>query len=234
MSLASNSISSQRAAVGNDTAGKQQLARRMGLALVVIEEHARRTVHLRDDDALGAVDDEGAVRGHEGHVAHIDVLLLDVLDRAGAGFFVHFEHDQAQRHLERGSERDVARTALVDVVLGRFEFVLHEFERSRVGEVGDRENRTEDGLKPLVRTSALGLVHEEELIIGGLLDLDQIGHLRDFANGTEGLAYLAAAVESGSHESSCFFAMVSEANIQRPDNQPSGIGICAQSGIGEF
>jgi DNA-directed RNA polymerase beta subunit len=33
----------------------------VGLALVVVEEHARRAVHLRDDDALGAVDDEGAV-----------------------------------------------------------------------------------------------------------------------------------------------------------------------------
>ena len=51
-----------RAAIGNDARGEQQLARGMGLALVVVEEHARRAVHLRDDDALGAVDDEGAVR----------------------------------------------------------------------------------------------------------------------------------------------------------------------------
>ena len=51
-----------RAAIGNDAGGEQQLARRMALALVVIEEHAGAAVHLRDDDALGAVDDEGAVR----------------------------------------------------------------------------------------------------------------------------------------------------------------------------
>jgi hypothetical protein len=50
------------AAIRDDAAGEQQLARRVGLALVVIEEHAGRAVHLRDDDALGAVDDEGAVR----------------------------------------------------------------------------------------------------------------------------------------------------------------------------
>jgi hypothetical protein len=31
----------------------------MGLALVVVEEHAGRAVHLADDHALGAVDDEG-------------------------------------------------------------------------------------------------------------------------------------------------------------------------------
>ena len=94
-----------RAAIGNDARGEQQLARGMGLAAVVVEEHAGRAVHLRDDDALGAVDDEGAVHRHERHVAHIDVLLLDVLDRAGAGLLVDIEHDQAQRHLERRGDR---------------------------------------------------------------------------------------------------------------------------------
>src|SRR6185295_13379326 len=54
-----------RAAIRDDAGGEQQLARGVRLALVVIEEHAGRTVHLRDDDALGAVDDEGAVVGHE-------------------------------------------------------------------------------------------------------------------------------------------------------------------------
>ena len=50
------------AAIGDYAGGEQQFAGTVALALVVIEEHARRTVHLRDDDALGAVDDEGAVR----------------------------------------------------------------------------------------------------------------------------------------------------------------------------
>ena len=93
------------AAIGDDAGGEQQLARGMGLALVVVEEDARRAVHLRDDDALGAVDDEGAVRRHERHVAHVDVLLLDVLDRLGAGLLVDIEHDEAQRHLERARRR---------------------------------------------------------------------------------------------------------------------------------
>ena len=35
------------AAIGNDAGGEQQLARGVALALVVIEEHAGRTVHLR-------------------------------------------------------------------------------------------------------------------------------------------------------------------------------------------
>ena len=126
---------------------------------------------------------------HERHVAHVDVLLLDVLDGLGAGLLVDFEHDQAQRHLERRGEGHVALPALVDVVLRRLELVLDEFEHRRAGEVGDREDRLEDGLQTLVRTAALRLVHQEELIVGGLLDLDQVRHLRDFADLAEGLAY---------------------------------------------
>ena len=74
------------AAVGNHAGREQQLARAVRLAAVVVEEHARRTMQLRDDHALGAVDDEGAGVGHERNLAHVDFLLLDVLDhllRAG-------------------------------------------------------------------------------------------------------------------------------------------------------
>ena len=142
------------AAIGNDARGKQQLAGRMGLALVVVEEHARRTVHLRDDDALGAVDDERAVVGHERDVAHVDVLLLDVLDGARAGLFVDIEHDEAQLHLERRSKGHAALAALVDVILRRFELVGDEVQFGGVREVPDREHRLEDRLQAFVRTTA--------------------------------------------------------------------------------
>ncbi len=68
-------------AVGNDARAEQQLAGAVGLALVVLEEHARRAVQLAHDDTLGAIDDERAVVGHQGHLAHVDLLLLDLLDR---------------------------------------------------------------------------------------------------------------------------------------------------------
>jgi hypothetical protein len=98
-------------------AANSSLPEAVGLALVVVEEDAGRTVHLRDDDPLGAVDDEGALVGHEGDVAHVDVLLLDVLDGAGAGFLVGFEDDQAQLDLQRRGVGHVALDALLDVVL---------------------------------------------------------------------------------------------------------------------
>src|SRR3546814_10449512 len=41
------------AAVRDDAGGEQQLARAVRLAAVVVEEHARRTMQLRTDHALG-------------------------------------------------------------------------------------------------------------------------------------------------------------------------------------
>ena len=187
----------------------------MALALVVIEEHARRTVHLRDDDALGAVDDERAVRRHEGHVAHVDVLLLDVLDRLGAGVGIDIEHDQAQRHLERRGEGHAALAALVDVIFRRLEFVFHEFEQSGVRKIRNRENRLEHGLQSLVGTPALGLVDQQELIVGGLLHFDQIGHFRDFADMTEKFANTLTAGERLRHIAPRTFMQTVQAGVRQ-------------------
>ena len=205
------------AAIGNDAGGEQELARRMGLALVVVEEHARRAVHLRDDHALGAVDDEGAVVGHERDVAHVDILLLDVLDRLGAGLFVDIEHDQAQRHLERRRIGHAALAALVDVVFRRFELVLDEFEHRGVGEIRDREHRLEHGLQALVGPPADRLHHQQELVIGCLLNLDEVRHLCDFLNFPEKFANALATCK----RLRCHFASRSVEPRGR-DNSPEG------------
>lgn len=55
-----------RTAVRNDTSGVQQLAGAVRLATVVVEEYARRTVKLRHDNALGAIDYKGTVLSHQG------------------------------------------------------------------------------------------------------------------------------------------------------------------------
>ena len=182
-------------AIRNHARGKQQLAGRMGLALVVVEEHAGRTVHLRNDDALGAVDDEGAVHGHERDIAHVDVLLLDVLDRLGAGFLIDIEHDQAQRHLQRRSIGHAALAALVDVVFRRLEFVADEFQHRGAGEIRDRKHRPEHRLQALVQPPADRLVDHQELVVGRLLNLDEVRHLGDFLDVSEELANAFATGE---------------------------------------
>src|SRR4029453_1139831 len=78
---------------------------------------ARRAVQLADDDALSAVDDEGAVLRHQRNVAVVDLLLLDVADGLHAGLGVLVPDDEADRHLERHGVGHAPLLALVDVVL---------------------------------------------------------------------------------------------------------------------
>ena len=172
------------AAIGDHPRG--ELARRVGLATVVVEQHAGRAVHLRHDHALGAVDDEGAVLGHERHVAHVDVLLLDIEDGAGLGFLVDLEHDQPQRDLHRRGIGDPALTALGGVVFRVFEFVMDEIQFGGAGEVADREHRAQ-GLLETGNVTGF-LVRAKELLVALALDFDQVRHLHHFVDVAENLA----------------------------------------------
>ena len=111
------------------------------------------------------------------------------LTELGAGFLVRIEHDEPQRHLERGGIGHAALPAFVDVVFRRLEFVFDEFQHRSVGEVGNREYRFEDGLQALVGAAALRLHHQQELVVGCLLNLNEVRHLRDFLDFSEKLSY---------------------------------------------
>ncbi len=191
-------------AVRDHASGEQQLARAVRLALVVVEEDARRTVHLRDDDPLGAVDDEGALVGHERDVAHVDVLLLDVLDRARAGLFIRLEHDQAQLDLQRRGIGHVALDAFLDVVFRVLELVGDVFEDGAFVEVLDREDRLEDRLDALILARTAAHFALQELLIGGALHLDQVRHLHRFGDPAE---RVADALLAGEGRSVCELAV---------------------------
>ena len=118
----------------------------MGLAAVVVEKHAGAAVHLADDHALGAVDDEGPIGRHQRHVAHVDVLLLDVPDRPRSGVLVDVPHHQPQGYLERRGVSDAALLAFLDVVFRLFQLIVHELELGTFGEVSNRKHRVEHRL----------------------------------------------------------------------------------------
>ena len=151
-----------RAAVGDDARRVEQLAARVRLALVVVEEDARAPVELADDDALGPVDDERARLRHQGELTEVDLLLLDVADDALPAVAGVVDH-QLVRHLDRRRERHAALAALVDVVLRRLEVVGDEHELARAVEVLDREHRPEHGLEPDLFPLVGRDVHLEEL-----------------------------------------------------------------------
>src|SRR6202035_284920 len=73
-----------RAAVRNN------LAKEIGAIVSAFKKDAGRAVQLADDNALGAIDDEGAVLGHQRNVVVENFLLLDVANglRAGVGILV--------------------------------------------------------------------------------------------------------------------------------------------------
>ena len=75
-------------------------------------------------------------------------------------------------------------------------FVGYEFEHRRVGEVRDREHGLEHGLQPLVGPSARGLVDLQELVVGRLLNLDEVRHLCDFLDFSEKLTNALATNKS--------------------------------------
>ncbi len=115
-----------RSAVGND------LAQEVGAVVGGFEEHAGRTVQLADDHALGAVDDERAVLGHQRHVAEEHFLLLDVANGAVAGLRVLLVDGQTHGDLERRGVGHAALLALAHVI---FQLQSHRIA-ALVAEVG--------------------------------------------------------------------------------------------------
>ena len=183
------------AAIRDDPGGEQELAARVRLAAVVVEEHARRAVHLADDDALGAVDDEGAVARHQRHVAHVDVLLLDIEHGPRLGIGVDLEDDQAQRDAHRRGVGHAALAALVGVVLGVLEFIMDEVELGGAGEVADGEHRPQRLLE--AAHVIVGRARAEEMLVRFALHLDQVRHLDDLADRPERLADALPRGEAG-------------------------------------
>ena len=136
-----------RTAIGNDARGEQQLARGMSLAAVVIEEHARAAMQLRDDDPLGAVDDEGAVLGHQRQFAEVHLLFAHVLDRllGAAGLLV--EHHQAHLDAQRCRVGQAAQLAFLDVEYRLAQAIAHVLERRIAGVAGNGEHAVESGVQ---------------------------------------------------------------------------------------
>jgi len=130
------------------------------LALRLLGLHdvgAGRAHELRDDHALGAVDDEGAALGHHGEVAHEHGLFADL-----AGVFV----DEGDFHRQRRREGHVLVAALVDR-LGRLtELVLAKLDEQLLGVVLDGVD-IGDGLAETVA---------EEPLPRPLLDVDEVGN----------------------------------------------------------
>src|SRR5437899_10109760 len=171
----------------------------MRLALVMVEEDTRTSVQLGDNYPLRAIDDEGAVLRHQGHIAHIDILLLDIADRARAGILVDIPNDEPKRNLKRRGEGYPPLLAFIDLVFRGLQLVTNKLELRTLGKISDREDRLKDLLQPDTGTLLGYHPHLQEVIVRALLNFDQIRHRRDFGDTTEGLADPLLAREGNSH-----------------------------------
>ena len=159
-------------------------------------------MQLTDDDALGTVDDEGARLGHERDLAEVDLLLLDVAHDplpAVAGVVDH----ELCRDLDRRREGHAALTALLDVVLGLLEVVADEDELARPVEVLDGEDAAEHRLQTYFHALVRRDGSLEKLVVGGLLDIDEIRDFDHSTDSTEVLADSEVTLDNARHLDSC-------------------------------
>ena len=103
-----------------------------------LEVDARRTHELRHHDALRAVDDEGALLGHQRELAHEDRLRLDL-----AGLVVH----ELRGDEQRGGVSEVLLHALIGGVLRGLEPMVAEGQRHGPREILNGADLLEDLLQ---------------------------------------------------------------------------------------
>src|SRR5260370_6562082 len=104
-------------------------------------------MQLRDDDALGAVDDEGAVVGHERQFAEIYLLLTHVLDRLLGAAGLLIEHHEAYFDAQRSRVGQSAQLAFLDVEHRFAQTIAHVLERRVAGVAGNGEHTVEGGVQ---------------------------------------------------------------------------------------
>ena len=212
-----------RAAIRNDSGREQELARRMGLALVMIEKYTRRTVHLADNHALGAIDDKSSIVGHQRHIAHIDVLLLDAQDRTGFGVFVNVKDHELQGHPQGRRVGHAALLAFLNVVFGRFEGVAHIFERRRIREIGYWKNRLQSRFEARGQPRFFAPFRIEELIEGTLLHRDKVWHRGGCLDQPEVFPHPLPIGKRGFHASSSLNLQSTNSAVARLSGRPGEI-----------
>ncbi len=193
------------AAIGDHARREEELAGRVSLAAVMLEEDSRGAVQLRDDDALGAVDDEGAVAGHERDLAHVDLLLLHFLHGRLGSLAVH--DGEAHFRAQRGGEGEAALLAL-DHVEGRLaERVAHELQAGVARVAGDREDRGERRLQAHLAAVVTGDFGLQEFGVRVDLRGEEEGHVEDGRALGEALADALLLGERVGHGGSKITAM---------------------------
>jgi hypothetical protein len=147
-------------AIGNDAEAVENLAVEVDAGL---KSNAGGAMELGDDHALGAVDYERALRGHERDFAHVDFFFL------GPPLFTELEGD-----MQRGAEGLAFALGLEGAQLRLADFVVAEIENRFFVIALDRENFLEDGLEPIGLALGEWDILLQKIDIRIELDLNQV------------------------------------------------------------
>src|SRR3569833_2239952 len=106
------------------SAVRNVLAEEVALRGNALEEHARRTVQLADNDALGTVHDERSVVRHQRDFAEEDFLFVDVADALGSGLGV--------TRINREPDGDFERRGIGHATLFALRLIVLELQADRI------------------------------------------------------------------------------------------------------
>ena len=137
----------------------------------------KEKVTQTDDDPLGAVDDEGALLGHDRDVAHVDPL-------GDLGAVRLQQEVDIQRSVIDATVLDAVDDALLLLAHGA-DLVGDELQRHLVVEALDGEDLHEDLLQALALALLRRHVALEEVVVGLELHPDQVGDFQHVADTTE-------------------------------------------------
>ncbi len=146
----------------------------MALSVIVIEEHARRTVELAHDNALGAVDDERAALSHERDLAEVHNVFLESAEVASSGLWVNVPENELDSDAQWRRPVHPTVAAFVHVVLRSTEVIRNELKGCCVVVVSNREDRLENLLKTDVFALLRLHVGLEEPLVRAFLYADKV------------------------------------------------------------
>ena len=133
-------------------------------------------MQLGDDDALGAVDDEGAVVGHQRHIAEVDFLIFRFFNLSATTTFV--KNHQLHYHVQRAGVNQPALLTFGDVKAGFAQLITDELQHHAAVVTHDRKHRLESGLDTDVSAPVRPHVGLQVLVVGFYLRGQQVRHLK--------------------------------------------------------
>ncbi|MNT24862.1 hypothetical protein D3C72_1603600 [compost metagenome] len=159
-------------------------------------------MQLRDDDALGAVDDERTRGSHQRDFAHVDFLLLHFLDLARVLAIVD---DQANLGTQGRMEGQATLLTFLDVERRVGQVIRDELHAGKPVMRGDREDCVESGLEAFSLATRGRRFRLQELGVGFNLGGKQEWNLmnrRALRKGFANALLFGEAVRHGISESS--------------------------------